>query len=142
MFLDLAPDADHSRYVRSATAALAREIVPAVSPWVRCHVFRPDHYEYGAWRVHMSLGYAARKGGDDGAFVFDLPWQPRRNIRVDQGYLFDLNPAKNVFRGKFVHGEWFGDIYSNGVAEDDNPIPIERMRVLLLNSASMALGLK
>nr|WP_057929886.1 hypothetical protein [Burkholderia ambifaria] len=132
--------ADDKRAIGSVKAALARAITPAIDPWVRCWIFRPDGYNERAWRVHLSLGEAARAALGGSTFVFDLPLHPQRLFHADRGFLFDLNPAKGVFKGKFVDGLWSGDLYSNGVSEAENAVPVGDLRAMLIRNVNIALG--
>ncbi|WP_175719049.1 hypothetical protein [Burkholderia anthina] len=141
MYVDQLRDApDDTRAIGSVKAALARAIGPAIDPWVRCSIFRPDGYDYGAWRVHLSLGAAAlaRLGGS--RLPFDLPQHPERLFHADPGGLYDLNPSKRVLMGQFVDGRWWGDLYSNGVSEDANSVSIAELRVMLIRNVNAALG--
>lgn len=146
MYVDLPDDtANDKRAIGSVKAALARAIAPAIDPWVQCWIFRPDGYDEGAWRVHLSLGYAARAslaalGGS--TCDFDIPQHPQRLFHADRGFLYDLNPDKGVFKGKFVDGRWSGDLYSNGVREAANPVPIAELRAGLIQNVNAALGRK
>lgn len=140
MYLDIAQDADDSRCIRSVSAALARTISSAISPWVRCAIFHPDHYDVGAWRIEMSLGHATRVAMGNSTPVFDIPQESKRLVVPDKGNLFDLDPARGRFLGKFVDGIWYGHIYSNGIAEHENPVSIEKMRMLMLHNVSTAIN--
>jgi hypothetical protein len=139
LYLSAPPDADEARYIRSVTAALAREIMTAVNPWIRCRVFWPDHYDKGAWHAEVSLGHAAQTALHDSRIVFDIPQHKRRLVIPEKGYLFDLNPDRGVFAGQLVDGTWRGDVYSNGIAEDDNPVPIEQFRAELMRNVATTL---
>jgi len=141
MYVDLPHvGADDKRVIGSVKAALARAIGPAIDPWVRCWIFRPDGYDDRAWRVHLSLGAAARAALGHSRLVFDIPQHSQRLFHADRGFLFDLNPEKRVFKGKFVDSEWCGDLYSNGVRESANEVPIADLRATLLYNINVALG--
>jgi hypothetical protein len=134
LYVDLpSNDLDGVRYIRSARAALARAIMPALTPWVRCNVYRPDRYDLGAWRVEMSLGPAAREALQLGKLVFDVPTEKGRLFDLDDGFLFDIR-ENNVFMGQFRNGVWLADLYSNGIAEDENPVPIAAIKAVLLRN--------
>ncbi|ONX50553.1 hypothetical protein, partial [Burkholderia cenocepacia] len=141
MYVDQWRDApDDSRAIGSVKAALARAIGPAVDPWVQCSIFRPDGYVAGAWRVQVSLGAAARAERANSTLVFDLPRHSQRHFQVDKGFLFDLNPTDGVMKGVFVNDEWSGDVYSNGVDETKNEMPIGTLRAILIRNVIIALG--
>jgi len=131
---------DDQRAIGSVKAALARAIAPAIDPWVRCWIFRPDGYTDRVWRVHMSLGVAARATLGNSRLVFDIPQHPQRFFRLDPGFLFDLNPAKSVFKGEFVDGRWSSNMQSNGVSEAENEVPVAALRAMLIRNVNLALG--
>ncbi len=141
LFLDMHPDADEARYVRSAKAALVREIIQVVSPWVNCRIFRPDAYDYGAWRVEMSLGQQALAMLGTSKLVFDIPQHQQRLVVPDDGYLFDINPAQGKHLGQFKDGIWAADVYSNGTPEDVNQVPIDQLRAQFVRNVYQKLAL-
>ncbi|KVP28927.1 hypothetical protein [Burkholderia ubonensis] len=142
MYVDLPDTADDTRAIGSVKAALARAIVPIATSWTRCWIYRPDGYDEGAWRVQLSLGHAARAAAGNSNVVFDIPQHPQRLVHVDAGYLYDLNPDKRVFKGKVVDGTWSADVYSNGVSETANAVPIGALRAMLMRNVNVALGRK
>jgi hypothetical protein len=141
LFLDIEPDAEDVRLVRSAKAALVREIIQVVSPWVNCRIFRPDTYDHGAWRVELSLGQAARAKIGSAEIIFDIPQHQTRLVVPDDGYLFDINPPMGKHIGKFKNGFWAADIYSNGVPEDKNDRSIAQLRVEFMRNVHTTLSL-
>lgn len=124
---------DDSRCLRAVRAALARAILPVLTPRVRCAVFQPGRYEYGAWRVNITLGPAVRKFLGDSHLVFTLPKWPKRNVVMEPDFMRDLHV------GIFRDGAWSADIYSNGIAEDDNPTTIAQVKAGLLASVNEVL---
>jgi len=141
MYVDLRREgADYQRAIGSVKAALARAITPAIDPWVRCWIFRPDGYTDRVWRVHLSLGAAARATLGNSRLAFDIPQHAQRFFRLDPGFLFDLNPAKSVFQGQFVDGRWSSNMQSNGVSEAENQVPIAALRAMLIRNVNLALG--
>jgi hypothetical protein len=124
---------DDSRCLRSVKGALARAILPALTPRVRCSIFRPSRYQYGAWRVNISLGPVVRKFLGNSPLVFTLPTLLKRNVVMEPGFMRDLHIAA------FQNGEWAADVYSNGIDEDDNPTTIARVKAQLLSSVNKTL---
>ncbi|WP_458062231.1 hypothetical protein [Paraburkholderia strydomiana] len=140
MYVDLTTSgADDNRAIGSVKAALARAIAPAIDPRVRCSIFRPKQYSDRASRVRLSLGPVARAKLSNSTLVFDLPQHAQRLFVAEKGFLFDINPPK-VLRGKFVDGEWMGDLYSNGVSEAENKLPLDELRAILIRNVNTALG--
>jgi hypothetical protein len=123
---------DDARCLSSVKAALVRSILSVVSPRVCCLIFRPDHYDFGAWRIEMSLSPKTRAFLGESNLRFDIPKLPRRMVHC-------LSPYKaDVHVGNFIDGVWHADLYSNGVAEDENPTSIEIFKEhLLLNVNSI-----
>ncbi|ANJ76418.1 hypothetical protein PQH03_29010 [Ralstonia insidiosa] len=140
LFLDIRPDADAARYLRSAKAALVREIIQVVNPWVNCRIFRPDAYDYGAWRVEMSLGQAGLAALGSSRLVFDIPRHQERLVVPDKEYLFDINPAQAKHLGQFQDGIWAADVYSNGISEDANDVKIDQLRKQFVRSVYQKLA--
>ncbi|MGF6536130.1 hypothetical protein P3T20_006948 [Paraburkholderia sp. GAS206C] len=124
---------DDSRCLRSVKAALARAILPALTSRVRCSIFQPHRYQYGAWRVRITIGPAIQKFLGGSPLVFALPVLPKRNVVIEKGYMRDINV------GEFLDGDWYADVYSNGIAEDKNPTSIAQVKAALLLSVNQAL---
>ncbi|MDR5796480.1 hypothetical protein QCE49_24145 [Caballeronia sp. LZ008] len=124
---------DDSRCLRSVKAALARAILPALTSRVRCSIFRPDRYQYGAWRVRIAIGPVIQAFLGGSRLVFALPKLPKRHVVMDKGFMFDLGV------GVFQDGEWCADIYSNGVHEDENPTSLAQVKAELLQAVNLAL---
>jgi hypothetical protein len=54
----------------------------------------------------------------------------------DKGYTCFI---EGELRGLFVSGKWFGDLYSNGIREDENPTKIETVRDAFIQSVMQAI---
>lgn len=94
---------------------------------VRLTIERPAGYDYGAWRARMTLRSPEAMEFMGGAVPFCLPQLKARRIHPEKRFcVASANWDKEGagLDGIFVDGVWEGDIYSNGVAEDDNPTPI------------------
>lgn len=119
--------ADDANCLKSVKAALARKILPAVSPRIRCQIFRPDHYDERARRVEISLGHKYSELLNGAKLQFSIPKLSYRMVHIDKGYM-----GNDVHVGRLVDGQWFGDVYSNGIDEASNPTSIKTFRAALL----------
>jgi hypothetical protein len=130
-----APDhqVDDSSCLRAARAALVRAILPAVTSRLRCWIFRPDGYDYGAWRIQMFLGPAIREFWGGSRLAFSLPELAHRRVHATGEYLFDSGV------GLFQDGEWQAHLYTNGIAEEKNPTSIGAVRAALISTVSETL---
>lgn len=118
--------ADDTKCIRSLKAALARAILPQLPTRVRCSIFRPDNYQVGAWRVEMRLPPGIQRLWNGSPFQFVLPTLRKRLFVMESGYRFGLDT------GRFVDCVWKADIYSNGVAEAENPTRLAEIKLALL----------
>jgi hypothetical protein len=84
---------------------------------VQCDINRPEEYELGAWRVVITLGPQVLYRLDGGLLVFSLPTLPNRMCHADKGY---FRAIEGELRGCFQDGKWYGDVYSNGISENEN----------------------
>ncbi len=121
---------DDARCIRSVKASLVRAILPALTSHVHCCIFRPDHYQYGAWRVQLSIGSTVKAHLSGAGLAFDLPDLPSRHLVISPDYRFDIGA------GKFENGLWCADLYSNGIPEDENPTSIADVKAKLLASVN------
>lgn len=124
---------DSRRWQKSVMAAMARSVLPTLSAGVRCQIFRPDRYAYGAWRVELTLGPGARRHmGPE--FGFLLPRLPKRNWVCAADY------GSPVTAGRVRDGRWEGDLYTNGIAEDENPTSIVDVHLAVVGALVARLG--
>ncbi|MCC1495840.1 hypothetical protein [Alcanivorax sp. 1008] len=129
--------------------ALSRSILAASSPGVRCLIYAPDGYDFGAWRVLMTLGVKALKGPwseSSGDIHFDLPQLKKRIFRLEQPFLwpypsFAQSETKMPFGGKFEKGVFHAHLYTNGVPEEANTTRINDVRNCLIDQAELVLGI-
>lgn len=117
---------DDTQCIRSLKAALARAVLPQLPTRVRCLIFRPDTYQVGAWRVEMRLPPGVQRLWNGSPFQFDLPKLPKRHFVMESG--FHIGPDI----GRFVDGVWKADLYSNGIAEDENPTSLTEIKRALV----------
>jgi hypothetical protein len=105
---------------------------------VSCDISRPDGYDFGAWRIEASLGpHVCEKLGNSN-LTFSIPELPKRKCAADKEYGQFLEME---FVGIFKSGKWLGHLYSNGVAEDKNPVTIEVFRDAFIQSVTQAVRL-
>lgn len=103
---------------------------------VSCDISRPDGYDFGAWRVEVKLPPHAFERLGISPLVFSLPTLPNRMCHPEKGY---ARAVGGELRGCFVDGKWLGDVYSNGIHEDDNPIKIDAVRDAFIQSTIRAI---
>lgn len=124
---------DDDNCKRTVCAALARKILPAISPRFNCQLYRPDRYDNGAWKLRVSLGDFAREALGGKTLVLKIPNQKARNFLPDQGYRFSVDMMH------FKDGLLEAHIYTNGISEDDNPTSIESVRAEIVRSIHKAI---
>lgn len=126
---------DDANCLKAVRAALARAVLPGATGGVHVEIYRPDAYDYGAWRVEMTLGHDANAAIASFPLIFTLPAYAnnRRHVICESEFRVDQSHRK------FSGASWQGDLYSNGVPEDENPIPIATFRRDLLRSVHAAL---
>ncbi|WP_061291998.1 hypothetical protein [Azotobacter vinelandii] len=124
---------DDRNYKRVVSAALARKILPAISPRFNCQLYKPDRYEHGAWKLRISLGDVAKQRLGGIALALKIPALKKRLFLPDEGYRRDVDLIC------FKDGILEAHIYSNGVAEDENPTPISEVRAEIVRSLHTAL---
>jgi hypothetical protein len=103
---------------------------------VLCKIWQPDNYDYGAWRIEVVLTPQILARVDNISLVFPLPALKYRMCHPDKGY---ARAVGGELRGIFVEGKWAGDIYSNGIAEANNPTTIDAVREAFVEKVMQAL---
>lgn len=124
---------DDSNCKRIVASGLARKILPAVSPRFNCQLYRPDGYEFGAWKLRVSLGDAAQQRLRGIPLVLKIPALRKRLILPDQGYRREADLMH------FKDGVLEAHIYTSGSPEEENPTPIEEVRAEIVRKLHMAL---
>lgn len=125
--------------LRELVEQFVREKSDQLDDRIIVHIYRPDGYDLGAWRVLITL-----RNPEEGLWCgkpipFALPTLEKRRLDSDKEYQSIVGvPSKEHFvgygmGGSFINGEWRGHLYSNGIAEKDNPTSIEEVRILLVN---------
>jgi len=103
---------------------------------ILCDITQPDNYEFGAWRVAITLGPQVIKRLKDSLLVFSLPNLPKRMCHPDKEY---RRAIEGELRGCFLDGKWLGDVYSNGISEAENPTKIEAVRDAFIQNIMISL---
>lgn len=93
--------------------------------------YRPENYQYGAWRVRVTLN-PARKGQKVPEIKswqgFAFPKIPERIFNAPDPYCMPVHPEGKLEIGfRFVEGYSFFHLYSNSTAEESNKINIDEV---------------
>ncbi|CAN7772918.1 hypothetical protein [Caballeronia sp. LjRoot31] len=115
-------------------ANLARAILLAVAPDLRCDVFRPFGYNDGVWRVRLVASSRVQAFWGGSPFVFRLPDRPFHRVDSEKANWADLG------NGKLIDGVWLGDVYPNGSDGLKNPLSADDVRTAFLSSARATLA--
>lgn len=95
---------------------------------VKVHLERPEGYDFGAWKARITLRDPRAMQWMGSPIPFSLPSLPKRRVHPDSGFAV-VAPREeghpSGLDGIFVDGVWEGHVYTNGVAEDENPTPID-----------------
>lgn len=130
---DIQSQQDDRNCKQLVSAALARKILPAISPRFNCQLYKPDGYDDGAWKLRVSLGDVAKKLLKNHRLVVQIPALEKRNVFPDKGYRFDVDKME------FKEGLLEAHIYTNGISEDENPTPISEVRAEIMRIIYTAL---
>ena len=90
----------------------------------------------GAWRMTATLSPGMVERFGNNRLVFDLPDLPARRCNPDREF---ISAFDGQLHGCFVDGKWLGDLYSNGVHEDQNPTTIDAFREAFIVNVTAAL---
>ncbi|MDN7820899.1 hypothetical protein [Burkholderia vietnamiensis] len=118
--------------------AVTREAVKGLrdAPAVSCRIERPEGYMIGAWRMTATLRPDMVQRLGNNRLMFDLPDLPGRRCNPDRDY---ISAFDGQLHGCFVEGKWLGDLYSNGVHEDQNPTSVEVFQEAFIKNVMAAL---
>lgn len=100
---------------------------------VTVHIYRPDGYDLGVWRIAMSLRDPGESIWMGAAIPFRFPKLPMRRFQSDKGFEAvvgvpsDTDFANYELGGVFVDGKWYGHVYSNGCPESMNQTSIDEV---------------
>lgn len=115
----------------SVRAAMAKIILANLITTVTIDVFKPDTYMNGAWRVEMRGGSAVHAVFTDGTIPFLLPTLPKQRVIIGT---YDRAHMPIPGEGRFVDGVFGIDVHTNGMPEEQNPVPMETVRELFLQA--------
>lgn len=115
---DIRLQSNENGCMKTICSALARRILASVSPRFNIELYRPDRYDYGAWRLKITLGDIASKFFAGRTIPIFKPSLNKRLVHVDRQSLY------SVSQEKFNNGVFSANIYSNGIVENENPTPI------------------
>lgn len=108
------------------------------------NIYQPEGYDFGAWRVSISLSDPADASWNGTFIPFELPALPHRRIVSDtenQTVVRSKKYDELVFGGKFDDaGVWRGHVYSNGIPENKNPSSIDSVKEALHDMVTKILG--
>lgn len=102
---------------------------------VTCEVTQPEGYDFGAWRVVVTVRDDV-PGRIPEELGFSLPDLPKRLCHPDQGYF--CATGRGIL-GSLKNGSWMGHVYSNGVAEEENPTTIDEVRESFIHNIKKAI---
>ena len=101
---------------------------------VDLRIYKPADYDHGAWRMEAKIVGGADKSL--GEVVFAIPNLPSRICHSEKGFLKAVGAE---LRACFQGGVWYGDLYTNGVPEDENPTSIAMVEEAFRQSMQKAL---
>lgn len=88
-------------------------------------IFQPEGYSFGAFKVEASLSGDEAEAYAVWPISFHLPELPKRLIHTPLTFVVAASTeAGTKLRGIFVNGKWESHVYSNGIAEEENPTKI------------------
>jgi len=100
-------------------------------------IIQPVAYQYGAWQITVTLNVEEKNYFEKYPLPFCLPALPNRLIVWDQDYIMAVAEKEEpVLKAKFVDGVWRGRLYSNGIAEDNNPTSIDVVKQAIEKAVS------
>ena len=93
-------------------------------------ITQPEGYDFGAWQAIIKLDDAEKEIVKERPLVFKIPRLNYRNILSDDGYRMPGFVNDEVtLGGIFKDGIWCGHVYSNGIAEEKNPVSIDSVKI-------------
>jgi hypothetical protein len=114
------------------------ELVKKSGGLVTCNITKPDGYQEEAWKIEAKLGSQVKDRLGDSSLQFRPPEMTTRRCNPDPKYVrADANGLFSIFED----GAWVGHLYSNGVAEADNPVTIDAYREAFIQSVTKAIAI-
>lgn len=117
--------------------AIRREvqILAKILRVVSCKIERPSGFDYGAWQICVTLSAEVLPQFGD-ILTFSMPTLEKRLVIPGDGYRKAVN---GEIVACFKNGLWVGEVYSNGVHEDENPTPVSLVRDAFTQAVVQAL---
>lgn len=101
---------------------------------------RPADFDYGVFRISMSVRGKVREKADARNVVFEIPTLPKRFFRYDEPqYMMPRASGDQPWRGCFVNGEWKAIVQTNGISEEENPTSMDVVKDALIAQVLKAL---
>lgn len=126
--------------LKTAFAALARNMLAAVSPGVRVLIYAPRGYQFGAWKVLITLGPSALSGWQGSSPSFSVPRIKNRSYKPKEGYIQAVpGEGDSPYRVTFKGGVFMTGISANELTEDINPSRLINVKDALIDSVERAL---
>ena len=108
---------------------------------MQLRVIRPNGYSFGAHKVEASLDAAETKAYAAWPISFHLPELPKRLIHTALNFVAASTESGTELRGIFVDGRWEAHVYTNGIAEEENPTKIDDVKRELEESIAASVKL-
>lgn len=126
--------------LHEAARGLARYLTETVDS-ITFKSERPEGFDYGVFRVTMSVHGGIRERIDGGNVIFEIPTLPKRFFRYeDMKFMLPPMSDKAPWRGRFVDGEWVAIVQTNGISEEQNPTSMDVVRDALFSQVAKALA--
>ncbi|MER9947374.1 hypothetical protein [Mesorhizobium sp. M0047] len=128
--------------MRELIEDFVRENYNVLTDRVVVHIYRPEGYSFGAWRVTIKLRNPADMTWSGTSVPFHLPDLPKRRLISDPEYRSVVEGADGqpTLGGVFDGPEWRGHVYSNGSEEPENPTPIVQVEKALRDTIISVIG--
>ncbi|MBA0170452.1 hypothetical protein [Pectobacterium versatile] len=143
IFYSPLPDRQHRFYLHIDQIRALKKLssVSGALSWtnenVTVNIWQPGEYQYGAWRVLICLG----DNVNEPQKAFSFPELQRRLLLPDTDYqavtAMGLSEPSIGFRFRARISEMH--LYSNGVAENDNPVSLEQVARALIQTVTQRL---
>lgn len=105
---------------------------------VSCKIYQPEGYEWGVFKIVITLSEDIRKAINNVDVIFSVPKMANRFFRVDKDYRYILL-GEQTFSGQFKNGVWEGTVQTNGISEDTNITTIAMVYDALIASVTKSL---
>jgi hypothetical protein len=125
--------------LREAARELAHCLAEAID-FVTFKNERPEGFDYGVFRVTMSIRGKIRERIEGRNVTFEIPTLPKRFFRhEDMKFMMPPTSDRAPWRGRFVDGEWTAIVQTNGISEQENPTSMDVVRDALIAQVVRAL---